>query len=156
MSTIPTGTMPEQVSHSLVKALRSVPDFAGLDDATLLTIAGASANLFWPAGALIFEKGSVSEALFVVLSGRVLVYKPSEEGDVEVSRLAAGDSFGELSLLLQETHSKSARALEDTELMVLPEESFLELLSSNDELAGQFRRRIEERSPVRGDVHETT
>ena len=61
---------PHRVTHSLVKALRAVPDFADLDDATLLRIVGASTNLFYPAGSVVFEPGSPAEALYVVLSGR--------------------------------------------------------------------------------------
>ncbi len=147
--------MPAPVTHSLVRALRAVPDFASLDDESLLTIVGASANLFWPTGALVFERGSVSEGLYVVLSGGVRIYDVADGDEVEISRLSPGDSFGELSLMLRTTHTKRATAVEDTELMVVPEESFRQLLESNEELAAYFSRRVEERRPVRGDVSES-
>lgn len=144
--------MTDAVPHSLVKALRSVPDFASLDERTLLRIVGASTNLFWPKGSVVFEKGSGSEALYVILSGEVGVYDVVEGREVEVSRIEPGDSFGELSLLLQTTHSLNARAEEDSELMVVPKESFHELISQNPDLAAHFRKRLEERLPVRGEV----
>ena len=147
-------TLP--ITHSLVKAVRAVPDFESLDDHTLLDIVGASANLFWLAGTPVFEKGSPSEALYVVLSGEVRIFDTVDGEVKEVSRLGPGDSFGELSLLLQTTHTKNAEAVEDSELMVIPEESFQELLDSNEELSARFRRRVEERIPVRGEVSETT
>ena len=142
----------DRISHSLVKALRSVPDFSSLDDHALLRIVGASANLFWPAGALIFEKDSPSEALFVVLSGRVQIFERAGDREVEVARVEPGSSFGELSLLLNTTHTKDARALEDSELMVVPKASFKEVLDSNPDLAAQFQRRLAERLPVSGEV----
>src|SRR5438105_457753 len=142
----------DRISHSLVKALRSVPDFSSLDDHALLRIVGASANLFWPAGALIFEKDSPSEALFVVLSGRVQIFERAGDREVEVARVEPGSSFGELSLLLNTTHTKDARALEDSELMVVPKASFQEVLDSNPDLAAQLQRRLAERLPVSGEV----
>lgn len=148
--------MTQRVTHSLVKALRAVPDFASLDDHTLLRIVGASANLFWPAGSVVFEKGSPSEALYVVLSGEIRIFDTTDGKVQEVSRLGPGESFGELSLLLQTTHTKNAEAVQDSELMVIPEESFQELLDSNEELSAHFRRRVEERVRVRGEVTETS
>jgi CRP-like cAMP-binding protein len=140
------------VTHSLVKALRSVHDFASLEDPDLLGIVGVSSNLFWPAGQRIFDKGSESEALYIILAGEVrIVDEDDAGGQVEVARIGPGDSFGELSLLLRTTHTKGAEAVEDTELMVVPKESFEELLETNPNLAAHFQRRLEERMPVRGE-----
>jgi CRP-like cAMP-binding protein len=143
------------ITHSLVKALRAVPDFQSLDDHTLLGIVGASVNLSWPAGSVVFEKGAPSEALYLVLSGEVRILDDVDGEEQEVSRVGSGGSFGELSLLLQTTHTKKAEAVEDSELMVIPEESFQELLDSNEELSARFRQRVEERVPVRGEVSDT-
>ena len=136
--------MSARTRHSLVNALAAVPDFAGLDDRTLLRIVGASSNLAWLAGSVVFEKGSESDALYIILSGSVLI---SDDG-AEVATLASGDFFGELSILLHTTHSKRATAVEDTELMVLPKESFRELVAANPDLADPFRRKLETRLSV--------
>jgi CRP-like cAMP-binding protein len=148
--------MPEATSHTLVQALRSVPDFAAMDDAALLRIVGASANLVWAAGSSVFEAGSTSEALYIVLSGEVSVSEDAEGTETEIARVRAGESFGELSLMLHTAHTKSARATQPTELMVLPRASFEELLATNADLAARFRHRLEERLPVRGAITSTT
>jgi CRP-like cAMP-binding protein len=142
------------VSHSLVKALRSVPDFSSLPDGDLLMIVGASVNLFWPAGAMVFQKGSEAEALYIILSGRVRIFEVVDGSELEVSLIGPGESFGELSLMLHTTHTKDARAEEDTELMIVPEDSFLDLMTQHAELAAKFRQRLAERLPVRGDADE--
>lgn len=147
--------MTTRDTHSLVKALRSVPDFSALDDHTLLQIAGGSMNLVWSAGSAIFEPGTPSEALYVVLAGEVRIVDPSQDG-AEVSRVGPGSSFGELSLLLSETHSKRAEAVEDTELLVLPKGSFEDVLEGNPDLAQQFQRRIDERRSMAGQVPESS
>jgi CRP-like cAMP-binding protein len=142
----------EAVTHSLVKALRSVPDFASLDDRTLIKIVGASVNLFWPAGKPIFEKGSPAEALYVVLSGEVRIFDVVDGREEEISRVGPGDSFGELSLLLRTTRSKNAVPTQDCELMVVPREPFEALLSSSPEVAQHFQRKLQERGPIQGEA----
>lgn len=141
--------MPEgAVTHRLVRALRGVREFASLDDRNALRILGASMNLFWPEGSTIFEQGDDAEALYLVLSGEVLVSEEVDGREVETARIGPGDYFGEASLLRDTTHTKSARAETDTELMVVPKESFRALLESTPELDTQVRRKLEQRTPV--------
>src|SRR5262245_25476716 len=128
------SNVPGPVAHSLVLALRVVPEFRSLDDRTLVRVVGASTNLFWTAGSSVFEGGTPSDALYIVLSGEVGIFEAADDDEVEVGRIGPGDFFGELSILLHTTHTKSARTLSDSELMVLPKESFQELLADNPEL----------------------
>jgi NTE family protein len=144
-----------RVSHSLVKALRSVPDFALLDERTLVQLVGASMNLAFNEGSVVFEPGSPAEALYIVLSGLVGVFDNTDGEEVDVSQVGPGESFGELSLLLRRKHSKTARALQDTELMIIPRESFEEALATNPDLEAIFHRRMEERSSMAGQVAES-
>jgi CRP-like cAMP-binding protein len=130
-----------------VKALQVVPAFASLDDQALVKIVGASANLAWPAGGSVFEKGTPGDALYIVLSGSVSIVDVGENGESEITRVNPGDFFGEVSLMMDTSHSMSARAAEDSELMVLPKESLQELLEANPELHDHFRRKVEERFP---------
>jgi CRP-like cAMP-binding protein len=126
------------LNHSLVRALRRVPDFSGLDDYLLLRIVGASANLYWPSGSLVFEAGSPSEALYIVLSGRVSI-QDAHSTDGDLAQIGPGDYFGELSLMANSRHTKSALALEDCELLVLPKRSFEALMEADADLADQVR-----------------
>jgi CRP-like cAMP-binding protein len=131
------------ITHSLVKALRAVPDFAGLDDRTLLDIVGASANLFWPAGSCVYDKGGPAEALYIVLSGRVCIYDTVDGKEVQVAGVGPGGFFGEHSLLLDTSHTKSVRVDEDAEIMIVPRESFQAVLAENPELVTHLMQRLE-------------
>jgi CRP-like cAMP-binding protein len=135
------------ITHSLVKALRNVPGFDVLDDRTLLRIVGASVNLVYPTGALVFEKGTPGEALYVVLSGEVRIFDVLDGHEVEVATTRPGDYFGEMSLLLTSTHTKNVRAVEDSELLVLDKDSFRRLLDGYPEVAEIVHKRLEERVP---------
>lgn len=136
-----TGARP--ITHSLVKALRGVPDFTALDDRTLLTVVGASANLVWAAGSTVFHAGSPTEGLYVVLSGRVRIFETVDGTQRDVVTVDAGDFFGEHSLLLDSVHSKSAEALETSELMIVPRESFQALMADNPDLLSHLMERLE-------------
>ncbi len=144
--------MGRPVTHSLVKALRAVPDFAALDDSALLAVVGASANLFWPAGAVVFEPGAASDALYVVLSGRVRIFDLVDGTEHEVTVLGPGGFFGEDSMLLHRAHSKHAQAAEDSELMVVPRESFQALMLDNPDLVATLMAQVEaRRAPADGE-----
>jgi CRP/FNR family cyclic AMP-dependent transcriptional regulator len=137
--------MARPVTHSLVKALRGVPGFDLLDDRHLLWIVGASMNLAWPAGSFVFQKGTAGEALYIVLSGQVRIYDVVDGFEIEIARIGPGDFFGEMSLLLETTHTKNVQAVEDSELLVLMKDSFRRLFDAKPDLAALVHRRLEER-----------
>ena len=137
--------MTRPVTHSLVKALRGVPGFDILEDGDLLRIVGASVNLSWPAGSLVFGKGSPGEALYIVLAGEVRIFDVVNGEDVEIARVGVGDFFGEMSLIFDTTHTKFVEAVEDSELLVLMKKSFRRLLDSKPDLAALIHRRVERR-----------
>jgi CRP/FNR family cyclic AMP-dependent transcriptional regulator len=139
------GAVADRISHSLVAALRRVPLFADLDDRALLDLVGATCNFAWSAGSAVFDKGSESAALFVVLSGSIRILDVDGRQEVELARVGAGEFFGEQSLLRERTHSKRAVAAEETELMVLAKRPLEELLATRPTLAAQIRRSAEER-----------
>jgi CRP-like cAMP-binding protein len=137
--------MGRPVTHSLVKALRGVPGFDLLDDRHLLWMVGASVNLAWPAGSFVFRKGQPGEALYVVLSGEVRIFDSVDGAEIEIARIRPGDFFGEMSLLLDTTHTKNVQAVQDSELLVLMKDSFRRLLDSKPDLAALVQKRLEER-----------
>ena len=137
--------MARPVTHSLMKTLRGVPDFATLDDPTLLDIVGSSMCLFWSAGSPVFRQGDQAEALYVVASGRVRICDPADGEDDEVAVIEPGDYFGEHALLFHTAHTKTAEAVEDTECIVIPRESFEPILTVHPRFAAEFRQKLEAR-----------
>ncbi len=134
--------MGDQITHRLVRALRDVPDFSGLEETALVNAVGAAATLRWREGSVVFDAGDAADAVFVVLHGKVRI---SEDGDEVVADIGAGDYFGEQAVLLHTTHSARATAVEDCELLAIPKAEFESLLESDPELAARFRRKLERR-----------
>lgn len=144
--------MRDSQTHSLVTALQEVTDFAELDTGNLIQAVGKSANLLWSAGSVIFECGDPADAVYVVLSGRVRI-STGEEDDDTIAEVGPCDYFGEQAALLRTTHSASAMAVEDCELMVIPKEYFKGLLDADAEAADRVRRRVEHRLAERRGHH---
>jgi CRP/FNR family cyclic AMP-dependent transcriptional regulator len=99
----------------------------------------------WPAGSSVYIKGSPADALYIVLEGAVRIYDEIDDGEIEIARTGPGEYFGEISLLMETTHTKNVQAIEDTELLVLSKESFRRVLASNPSLEAQVRERSETR-----------
>ena len=137
--------METKVTHSLVTALRAVPGFADVDERMLLALIGDSANLFWPAGSVVFERGSPPDGLYIVVSGKLRVIDKNGE---HVADMGPGEFFGELSLLLDTVHRHDVRVEEDAELMVLPKQCLDDLSTQHPELGRAIRQRAEERISI--------
>ena len=129
--------------HSLVRALHGVPGFEVLDERILLALIGDSANLYWPQGSIVFERGGSSDGLYVVISGRVHVL--AEDGSL-LAELGPGDFFGEISLLFGRGHRHDVRVDSAAELMVVPKERFDELVESQPDFGRHVRAKAEERA----------
>ena len=83
----------------------------------------------------LFSEGDEAEELYVVRSGRVAIAKRSSDGRESVLALMeSGDLFGEMPLFDGEHRSADARALENTELLVVPYPPIKSVLEERPEL----------------------
>jgi len=116
--------------------LRKVPLFAGLHADALDGLAAQLRRRSFKRSTMIFHKDQAGDALYVIESGRVRIFLPTESGTeltVEVS--GPGDVFGELSLLDGRPRSASVEALEDTTAFTLTREEFTAHLAATPQLA---------------------
>jgi CRP-like cAMP-binding protein len=126
----------DNVDHTLVSALRAVPSFAKLEDDELVGIVGDCEKVRVSAGTVVIERDSPPDALYVIVDGCMDVL--GDEGE-QVAELRPGAFFGEFSLLLRRPHSSTVRAREDSELMVVAQETFDALLERDPKLAARIR-----------------
>lgn len=83
----------------------------------------------------IFAEGDEANELYVVRSGRVAIANRSPDGRESVLALMeVGDLFGDMSLLDGEGRSADARALEPSDLVVVPFPPIREVLDRQPEL----------------------
>src|SRR5688572_16733718 len=102
------------------EVLRNIPIFQLLDDSELKSLAEALDEVRYLAGQIIFSVGDEGGTMFVVKSGRVELYiRDTSNSYVTLSIVEPGHLFGELSLLDNEYRSATAKALDNTELIVI-------------------------------------
>jgi CRP-like cAMP-binding protein len=96
-------------------------------------------------GDLLFREGDVGEQMFVIISGRVGIFKDVDGKRIELAQLEKGDFFGEMGLLDRLPRTASAEVLEDADLLVISPADFDEMLKKNTEIAVRIMRKYSQR-----------
>jgi len=82
----------------------------------------------------VFLQGEPADAAYAIASGRIELFSVSAAGrEVSISIRQRGEVFGTNELVLGQGRARGVRALEDSELWVLPAERFFELLGTRIE-----------------------
>lgn len=121
-----------------IALLLKVEFFKGLEADELLSIMAVSRRDSCAIGQRLFEAGSLSDALYVIRKGSVMV----KNGQIVLAVLGVGDTIGEMSFVDEGYRSASIVAIEDTELVKLPFESLFGLFDKNPRLAAKVYRAI--------------
>lgn len=100
-------------------------------------VAGSFSRRTYAAGTAIYQFGDLLPGLYLIRSGRVQV--TDRNGD-SVSELGLRNSFGERGLLRDGTALTSARAVEDSEILMLPRTEVMRLMQSYRPFARFFER----------------
>ena len=69
-------------------------------------------EVFFPEGLVLFEKGEKADFFYVLVSGKVALFEPSNQSFI--AHLEPGSSFGEQAILVGGVRSLTARAAEPT------------------------------------------
>jgi CRP-like cAMP-binding protein len=100
--------------------LTKVALFTVLDDDERSTLAQQTEVKKLIKGQTLFALGDPGGAMYLVLEGAIELFIPQEGGERLLLKLAEpGEMFGELALLDDSPRSANARAVEDSELLVL-------------------------------------
>lgn len=136
--------------------LKNIPLFAGLAEDDLDILAGIGRVREHPRGELLFAEGEEATGFFVVLDGRVKVYKLSAEGKERILHFVGpGGTFAEAAIFGDGSYPAYAETLQMSKLLFLPKDGFLNLLRTNGRIAvnmiaglsrflRQFAQQIEE------------
>jgi CRP-like cAMP-binding protein len=92
-------------------------------------------------GQTVFSEDDVSDAMYVVVSGRVRLDKAGNE----VMTVSAGQSFGTWALFDNQRRVMTATSIEDVHLLKIRSDDFYDLLSDHDEITPVIFRAVIER-----------
>jgi len=116
--------------------LRLIPLFSELSETQLDEITKISVKQVYKKDNMVLIEEEIGSTMFIILFGRVKISRISDEGrEVILSILVDGDFFGEMSILDGQTRSANAVTLEDTELLIIRRENFLQMLHDYPQVA---------------------
>ena len=113
------------------EVLQRMPLFARLGERELLRVMQAVEVRAYEDGQTVIREGDRGDELFIVLTGKVSVLRGGET----LTRLGAGEHFGEMALIRAVPRSATVTADGYAELIVIRRQDFFEILRTEHEIA---------------------
>lgn len=127
-----------------VAILQRVGIFNTAEEEILTEIAELLTEFRVQEGITIFDEGDEGNSMYIIVEGKVRVFDP--DNDYTFAQLGSGEVFGEYALLDTEKRSASVSTIEDTYLLSLEQETFYELMLSNQHILRGILRELVKRS----------
>ena len=124
------GSPRPMLTIEKVITLKAARMFEEAPPEVLAEVAAILEEALAKAGEAVFAKGDAGDSMYIIAEGRMRV----SDGERTVVELRPGDVFGELALLDPEPRLYTVAALEDSRLLRLDREAFLELMGGNIEI----------------------
>ena len=137
----------------LRQALHRAPLFADLDTASLAAVESQLSMLVLPGGTPLFHHGEVADAVYLVASGCLGVFRHDDGEDateepVLIAEITPGNIVGEMSLLSHTQRTRSVAALRDSEVWRLAQTSFDTLTTKHPEVLPALMRNVAVRNAM--------
>lgn len=144
----------EPINKELI--LKEVPLFAQLTVSQRRLIEERCVLTEYKKNQIVYEEGQPADAFYCVILGRVVIYTRNREGkETILEYLHRGKYFGIISLLTFDPHSVTARAVNDSLLLVIKKEDFDFILKNIPQLAIDLSQTLSRRLKNR-DLHQKT
>lgn len=119
-----------------VKLLKKIPFLSALSAKHLNEVYRLAEELNLNTRQSVFAKRQDSDAMYIVLSGRIKIFTNSASKKRKTfAYLTTGDFFGEMSLLEGTTRTAAAQAVEPSRLLMIRKKDFQRLLAHDPKLA---------------------
>lgn len=121
--------------HPTASQLAQIPMLGRVAEGDLARLAAVGQLRDYARGDLIFDEGDPSDFFFVVVTGRVKVFKHTPAGsDLILEIFGAGGPLGAVAAYESRPYPAAAAALEDTSCLLFPRDTFLALLEQHPSL----------------------
>lgn len=120
----------------IAAAVQKVPLFSALSETELRQLLRVCPTRNIPAGSQVLSASQQAESFYVILAGKVKLYKLSAKGDEQILHMyGPGDTFGEAAMWAGICYPAYAEALAETALLVVNRSVLKDLIDRNSELA---------------------
>lgn len=126
--------------------LAQAPLFAALDADASEALKSATRTRRFRRGDIVFAEGEAGDALYVVIEGKVKIFRTSPDGrENMLAVLGPGEMFGELSLFDPGPRTATVAAITDCALASLAHEALRPWLAGRPELGVQLLQALAQR-----------
>ena len=120
----------------VIEALATIPLFDGMDAGQLQKLAMIVGDQHYGRGQTIFAEGDEGVGFYVVISGRVKIFKLSADGKEQILHtFGSGEPFAEAAVFVGARFPAHAQALEASQIFFFPRQAFTLLIQENPALA---------------------
>ena len=127
--------MGRLTSSEIAAAVRRVPLFSALDEMELQELLRICPARNFPSGSQVLNPSQQAESFYVILTGKVKLYKLSAKGDEQILHMyGPGDTFGEAAMWGGIRYPAHAEVLADSSLLVVSRSALKDLIDRNTEL----------------------
>lgn len=119
-----------------IELLKQCPLFAGLKEEDLKKVKAIASPKRVGKKQILFSDGEEAKGFYVILSGKVKLFKISPEGKEQILHVvSAPDAFAEAALFLEGSYPAFAETLTDSQLLFFPKRNFIQLVERNPQLS---------------------
>jgi len=127
-----------------IRILSGVRLFEGLTQDQLRLLAFGAERMQLPADRKLYREDDDADSAYVVLGGKIVLYRETEEKRIVVGTVGPGAILGELALIADSRRMTSAVAATDAEVLRLSRSMFRRILEEYPETAQALHARITE------------
>ena len=113
-----------------------------------ITRSEGTSRAHYDQGQIIFRQGDLGRSFYIILDGRVQVFRQQGDREVEVATLGPGEFVGEMALLRGVRRTASVRALTAVDMLTMSAADFTALVGSSTHfgelISGVMRQRLTE------------
>jgi len=121
---------------NILEAAAQIPLFEGLPADQLEDLIMILTDQVFRKGEVIFSEGEEGKGFYVVIQGRVKVYKLSPDGKEQILHIfGQGEPFGEVPVFTGQKFPAHSEAMEESRVFFFPKQSFVNLIKQNPALA---------------------
>ncbi len=131
-----------------VVLLSQCPLFSGLSSWELRSISQLMRLTEYKKDEIVYHEGGETEGFYVIASGRFEAYAHAPEKPKILAYLRRGDYFGEMSLLTNQPHSATIKALSDSLVLEIKKDDFKKSIEHNATISLELSRRLSTRLKV--------
>jgi small-conductance mechanosensitive channel/CRP-like cAMP-binding protein len=142
----PQAATPAAPKATALRLVDAVPLFASMTDAEKEALAGTMTRKTYRKGEVLVEEGAKLGSLVIIRTGVLVVSRHSEEGELELSRLAPGDYFGDSSLFTGTGEIGTVRALTFTVVYEVGQAALAKLMRERPSIAEEISMTLSRRA----------